>query len=72
MLFSWFFRATSHEANLAKVLSLRAYLHKDEIVGQIRTVARKIRDLSDKDTEEIQRQREKSSGDLEAFFGKQQ
>lgn len=33
---------------------------------------RKIRDLSEKDTEKVQRQREKSNEDLEAFFKKQQ
>jgi len=39
---------------------------------KVLVIWRKIHDLSEKDTEEIQRQREKSNEDLEAFFKKQQ
>jgi adenine-specific DNA-methyltransferase len=39
---------------------------------KVLVIWRKIRDLSEKDLEKIQRQREKSNEDLEAFFKKQQ
>ena len=58
--------------------------HMDDIEGfrivegtnpkceKVLAIWRKIRDLSEKDLEKIQRQREKSNEDLEAFFRKQQ